>query len=170
MTTMPTTIPTQSTSDTVASIDSLGKRFEELKAKAPPELHSDVDAIKRDICKLLTGFRGHEPGAPVICERTYSVTYAGKQCVLGNTISFRLLARLLWLPQWHPGWAVGTPSLVRDVWQESDPTYVSDGTIRQATSTLRGRLRSAGMDQLAEAIVRSGGVYMLKPAWRSSGS
>lgn len=73
-----------------------------------------------------------------------SVHWRGGECVLGATISFRLLDRLARRPNHY----ISHAQLLDDVWE----CMRSRSAIRSAVCELRLRLASAGMQDLAEMI------------------
>jgi DNA-binding response OmpR family regulator len=98
----------------------------------------------------LTYFRT-QPAAPggypglVADPRELVVRFGGKTCFLGNTLPFRLLARLAQRPNRYFTYE----ELLADVW-EGDCR--SDASVRSVVKVLRRKLREAGMGQLADAI------------------
>jgi hypothetical protein len=85
------------------------------------------------------------------------VTFRGRTCYLGNTLPFRLLARLAH----RPGCYVTHDDLFTDVW---DGAVRSGSVIRGTVKVLRQKLREAGMGDLAAAIDGSvPGRYALRP-------
>lgn len=75
---------------------------------------------------------------------TLSVEYQGKRCQLGNTLKFKLLARLLRRPNRY----ISYDTLFAEVW-----TAVRDASsVRSVVKELRAMLRAAGMASLADAI------------------
>lgn len=91
---------------------------------------------------------------PQVDPRTLSVVWAGKNCYLGYTISFKLVARLAR----RPNHFVAMEDLLRDVW-EGDRK--SPNTIRSAIRNLKQRLQEAGMNDLAATIQSEGGRYAM---------
>jgi DNA-binding response OmpR family regulator len=87
-------------------------------------------------------------------EERFSVLWKGAECSLGPTLSFRLFCRLARTP----GRAVTVEDLLDDVWggRRSEPT------VRSAVRQLRARLRQGGMADLADAIRRLPGHYVLR--------
>lgn len=81
----------------------------------------------------------------IIDEDTFSVRWADRTCCLGNTVSFRLLARLARRPNQFVAYEV----LFKDVW---DDGYTSPEAVRSAVKVLRRKLAAAGMQDLADAI------------------
>jgi DNA-binding response OmpR family regulator len=93
----------------------------------------------------------------VVDHKLLSVHFDGKTCFLGNTLSFRFLARLSERPNAY----VSYEELLSDVWQG----VRSDAAVRSTVKTLRQRLRKAGMGGLADAIDgKVPGHYTLKVA------
>ena len=104
--------------------------------------------------------RKPEPGAPVVDVATHSIHYRGRTCPLGNSIRFHLFARLAR----DPGHDVSYSDLEDGVWGRR----ISTPAIQSMTSTLRSDLRSAGMGDLADAIVGKSREHLkLCPVWRS---
>jgi hypothetical protein len=85
---------------------------------------------------------GH-PGLAVDASQ-FTVRFGGKACFLGNTLPFRLLARLARRPDAY----VPYEDLLEDVWQG----VRSDAAVRSVAKTLRQKLRRAGLDVLADAL------------------
>ena len=72
------------------------------------------------------------------------VVFRGRACVLGNTLSFRLLERLARRPNSY----VTYDELLADVWEG----VRSEAAIRSVVKRLRQSLRRQGMAELAAAI------------------
>lgn len=72
------------------------------------------------------------------------VSFRGKSCFLGNTLPFRLLARLASRPNAY----LTYEQLLDDVWDG----LRSDSAIRSVVKRLRAMLRRDGMSELADAI------------------
>ena len=84
-----------------------------------------------------------------------TVTYSSRSCFLGNTLSFRLIARLARRPNAYFTYE----ELLSDVWCG----LRTDSAVRAAVKRLRGRLRRLGMMELADALDGSvPGRYALK--------
>jgi DNA-binding response OmpR family regulator len=84
-----------------------------------------------------------------------TVTFRGRTCFLGNTLPFRLLARLAKRPNAY----VPHQVLLDDVWQGPR----SDSAIRSVVKVLRSKLRKSGLGELADAITGSQrGHYVLR--------
>ncbi len=91
----------------------------------------------------------------LIDRETLTITYRGRSCFLGRTLPFRLFDRLACRPNVY----VSYEDLLTDVWDGER----TDDAIRSVVKTLRGKLRKAGMNQLADAIDGSvPGHYALK--------
>lgn len=75
----------------------------------------------------------------IVDEGTFTVSYRGKECFLGNTKPFWLLERL----SRSRGTYIGTETLVEDVWHDQ---HVSQDTIHKTVSNLRKSLRKAGVE------------------------
>ena len=82
---------------------------------------------------------------PIVDPAAMTVTWHGRTCKLGHSITFRLLDRLAR----RPGQYLTLDRLVRDVW---DGQNVSDEAIRSAVRHLKLRLKRGGMKGLAAAI------------------
>jgi DNA-binding response OmpR family regulator len=80
----------------------------------------------------------------VVDPAQFSVCFGGKVCFLGNTLPFRLLARLAR----RPGAYVPYEDLLEDVWQG----VRSDAAVRSVAKTLRQKLRQAGLGEVADAL------------------
>lgn len=93
---------------------------------------------------------------PVVAEARLTVTFGGRTCFLGNTLPFRLLARLARRPNCY----VTHEDLLADVWERG---VRSDAAVRSVVKTLRQKLRRAGLGELADAIDGSApGRYALR--------
>jgi DNA-binding response OmpR family regulator len=91
----------------------------------------------------------------VVDQSSLSVKYRGRSCFLGNTLTFRFIARLAERPNAY----VSHDELLVDVWEGNR----SDAAIRSVVKMLRRKLRSAGLVELANAIDGSAsGHYSLK--------
>jgi DNA-binding response OmpR family regulator len=94
-------------------------------------------------------------GRLVIDDDQLTVTYRGRSCYLGNTLPFRLLARLARRPNRY----FTHVELLDYVWKGARTT----DAIRSVVKTLRQKLRQDGLDELAAAIDGSApGRYALK--------
>jgi hypothetical protein len=92
---------------------------------------------------------------PIVDQDTFTVTFRGRTCFLGNTLPFRLFARLAV----RPNVCVARAALLAEVWQGTR----SDSSVRSTVKILRRRLRSAGLTVLADAIDGSvSGHYRLR--------
>lgn len=93
---------------------------------------------------------------PVLDDARLTVTFRGRDCFLGATLPFRILARLARRPSSY----VTHDDLLADAW---DGAVRSDGAIRSAVKVLRQKLRGAGLGDLADAIDGSApGRYALR--------
>lgn len=126
-----------------------------------------IDSILRDIAqklssavedlnlarRLLAGHRGSGPGSPsseaqpagLTDEGRFVARWQGRECQLGNTVSFRLFrclaaARNRYVPHLE---------LLEDVWEGEERT---PSAIRSAIGELRSRLVSGGLKEVADAI------------------
>ena len=91
---------------------------------------------------------------PIIDLAAMTVTWEGHTCRLGNTVLFRLMARLAR----RPGQYIPFAGLLRDVWHGA---IKEDETVRSAVRRLRHRLSDAEMPRLAAAIRAHGRCYGL---------
>jgi len=80
----------------------------------------------------------------LIDTETLTISFRGRSCFLGNTLPFRLFHRLACRPNAY----VSYEDLLADVWDGER----TDEAIRSVVKTLRGKLRQAGMKQLADSI------------------
>jgi hypothetical protein len=83
-----------------------------------------------------------EPAAAsglIIAPDTFTVTYKGKPGFFGNSVAFRLLARLAE----SPGIYVALNILKWDVWHDED---ISDGRVQRQISNIRTLLRHAEIE------------------------
>jgi DNA-binding response OmpR family regulator len=69
---------------------------------------------------------------------TFSISYKGRPCDLGNTMAFNLIARL----NKSPGNYIHLDTLKQDVWNGKE---ISDEAVQRQISTLRQKLRAAGI-------------------------
>jgi DNA-binding response OmpR family regulator len=91
----------------------------------------------------------------VVDEALLTVLYHGRSCYLGNSLPFRLLARLAR----HPNRYFTHDELLAEVWDGDR----SPDAIRSVVKTLRQKLRQKGLDDLAAAIDGSAsGRYALR--------
>lgn len=88
------------------------------------------------------------PRSSIIDEATFSVRWANRTCRLGNTVAFRLLARLAR----RPNLFLSYESLRNGIWDDCE----SDAAVQSAVKVLRRKLKGAGMTDLAAVI--DGGV------------
>jgi hypothetical protein len=77
-------------------------------------------------------------GELVIDEESFAARLGNVSCFLGNTIEFRLLARL----NRRPGRYVRIDTLREDVWQDRE---TATNTVQRTVSNLRRKLRDAGL-------------------------
>lgn len=91
---------------------------------------------------------------PILNESTFSVKWNGNAVHLGNTVGFRLLARLARRPNHY----VTHFDLLEDVWDGMDRM---PATIASTVRHLRQKLRDGGMPELADAIRGDNGHYVL---------
>jgi DNA-binding response OmpR family regulator len=95
------------------------------------------------------------PNAPYVNYELLTVEFRGRSCFLGNTLSFRLFARLFQ----RPNAFLTYEELFTEVWQCNR----SDAAVRSAVKRLRSAFRREGMNELADAIDGSvPGHYALK--------
>lgn len=80
----------------------------------------------------------------IIDEATFSVRWGDRTCRLGNTVAFRLLARLAR----RPNQLVSCETLLNDLWDR----HTSREAVRSTVKILRRKLTAAGMEHLAAAI------------------
>lgn len=107
--------------------------------------------------RLVTGRRGADPVSPstpdpaavLADEGRFAARWKGRECRLGNTISFRLFRRLATARNRY----VPHVDLLDDVW---DGEERSASAMRSAVGELRRRLTAGGLGDLADAI--DGGV------------
>ena len=88
--------------------------------------------------------RPAHPRPSIIDEATFSVRWADRTCRLGNTVPFRLLARLAR----RPNQFLSYESLRDGIWDECE----SDAAVQSAVKVLRRKLNAAGMADLAAVI------------------
>ena len=93
---------------------------------------------------------------PLLVDSTLSVIWKGKILHLGQTLSFRLLARLARRPNQY----VTHIDLLRDVWDDEE-LLTATSTIRSLVRELRRKLHHGGMTDLASAIRGHEGRYIL---------
>ena len=112
---------------------------------------------------LNLGRQDTSPGSDplsIIDDATFNARWADRTCFLGNTLPFRLLARLAQ----RPNHFISYETLFRDVWNDE---YTSPEALRSAVKVLRRKLMAAGMADLADAIDGSNSRhYALKLAGR----
>ena len=122
------------------------------------ELVSDVDILQAELAGCLRSILSllaenplgpasppRRSDFPVIDDNTFAVHWRGRSCQLGCTLAYKVLRRLARRPNFY----VSCDQLRDDVWRQSD---CSDSTIRSEVRHLRGRLRAAHMEELADAI------------------
>ena len=99
--------------------------------------------------------RAVRSGMPIINEELLLIEFQGRSCFLGNTLSFRLFARLARRANAY----LTYEELFSEVWRCDR----SDGAVRSAVKRLRSAFRRNGMAELADAIDGSvPGHYALK--------
>ena len=81
---------------------------------------------------------------PLMDYSTFSVRHEGRICFLGNTLPFRLFARLLRRPNAY----VSHQILLDEIWEG----IRSPEAVRSVVKTLRAKLRDGGLDNLANSI------------------
>lgn len=81
---------------------------------------------------------------PMVDHSMLSVVHQGKNCFLGNTLSFRLLVRLLRRPNHY----VSHQILLDEIWDG----IRSPEAVRSVVKTLRAKLRDSGLDVLSRSI------------------
>lgn len=129
---------------------------QEIRAVVRTELDDDGHA---DSCRHAAGMAPslachHQ--RPLLDESTLSVIWKGKILHLGQTLSFRLLARLVRRPNQY----VTHIDLLRDVWNDEE-LLTATSTIRSLVRELRRKLHRGGMTDLASAIRGHEGRYIL---------
>ena len=102
------------------------------------------DAVEAGVVMSASNHVDRDGQHPRIDRDGLSVHWRGGECILGATISFRLLDRLARRPNHY----VSHAQLLDDVWE----CVRSRSAIRSAVCELRLRLSSAGMQDLAEMI------------------
>lgn len=120
-------------------------------------------AVRTEIDEADVGHRSDEsvsrPSSPVerplLDVSTLSVIWKRKTLHLGNTLAFRLLARLARCPNQY----VTHLDLLRDVWEDE---FTATATIRSLVRQLRRKLCGAGWTDLAAAIRGHHGRYILR--------
>jgi hypothetical protein len=80
-------------------------------------------------------------GKPVANRETFTIEYGGRECPLGNTMEFALFERL----SQRPGIYLSISVLINEVWTGRNP---ETNTIQKTVSTLKKKLRDAGMESL----------------------
>jgi DNA-binding response OmpR family regulator len=86
----------------------------------------------------------HRPETSIIDAGTFSVRWANRTCRLGNTVAFRLLARLARRPNHY----LSYESLRDGIWDKCE----SDAAVQSAVKVLRRKLSAAAMADLAAVI------------------
>jgi DNA-binding response OmpR family regulator len=88
---------------------------------------------------------GNDQATPsIIDEATFSVRWSGCTCRLGNTVAFRLLARLAR----RPNQFLSYERLRAGIWDDCE----SDAAVQSAVKVLRRKLNAAGMPTLAAVL------------------
>ena len=85
-----------------------------------------------------------DPWVPVMDLSTFCVRHEGRICFLGNTLPFRLLARLLRRPNSY----VSHQILLDEIWDG----IRSPESVRSVVKTLRSKRRDAGLVTLSNSI------------------
>ena len=75
----------------------------------------------------------------IIDSGTFTLSYKGKTCELGNTLSFKLIKRL----SEAKGIFLSLRELIQDVWLGKE---VSDEAVQKQISILRGKLKAEGIE------------------------
>lgn len=89
--------------------------------------------------------RLEQSGNQLVIDRSVlSVTFRGRSCFLGNSLPFKFLCRLAQ----RPNTFLSHDELLADVWQG----LRSSDAVRSVVKTLRSKLRTAGLGELADAI------------------
>lgn len=112
-------------------------------------LSEDLNLARR----LVASRRGAEPASPSVPdpsavladEGRFAARWRGRECRLGNTVSFRLFRRLVASRNRY----VPHLDLLEDVW---DGAERSASAMRSAVGELRRRLTAGGLEDLAAAI------------------
>jgi hypothetical protein len=86
----------------------------------------------------------HVTRVPIADPDIFAVQWKGKTCFLGKTLAFKLFARLAL----RPNHFLSHDLLLDEVWE----CQVTKGAIRSVVKVLKGKLRQAGMADLATAI------------------
>ena len=112
-------------------------------------LCEDLDLDAASIVAVDPGAAGLPPAQackpiPVADPNTLAVHWNGRTCFLGKTLAFKLFERLARRPNHFFSHAV----LLDDVWQ----CQVTKEAMRSVIKTLKQKLRTAGMEDLAMAI------------------
>src|SRR5262245_57791326 len=84
------------------------------------------------------------PSVPYVNYELLTIEFRGRSCFLGNTLPFRLFARLAQRPNAY----LTYEELFSEVWQCDR----SDDAVRSAVKRLRAAFRQSGMAELAAAI------------------
>lgn len=132
------------------------------------ELVSEVDILQAELAGCLRAIlsllaenppgpisSGGRPDFPVLDDNRFTVHWRGRSCELGCTLACKVLRRLAR----RPNFFVSCDQLRDDVWRQSE---CADGTIRSEVRHLRRRLRTAGMEELADAIRSRKRYYVLR--------
>ena len=129
---------------------------QEIRAVVQTELDDDEHSEScRHAAGMAPSLASHHQ-RPLLDESTLSVIWKGKILHLGQTLSFRLLARLARRPNQY----VTHIELLRDVWDDEE-LLTATSTIRSLVRELRRKLQHGGMTDLAGAIRGREGRYIL---------
>src|SRR5580693_1257471 len=144
--------------DNVRRVDALASKLaetlmtaaicvQEIRTVLRSELDDD-EHHRSDVCSSgSTCVLAIDQHRPLLDESTLSVLWRGKVLHLGQTLSFRLLARLARRPNQY----VTHVDLLRDVWDD-DELLTATSTIRSLVRELRRKLHHGDMTDLARAI------------------
>ncbi len=109
-----------------------------LKAMVTSGRSVELETAERFYSEVAEGW------VPVMDYSTFSVQHQGRFCFLGNTLPFRLLARLLR----RPNSFVSHQILLDEIWDGIQ----SPEAVRSVVKTLRSKLREAGLVTLSNSI------------------
>lgn len=98
------------------------------------------DAVRQEDAQNDTAPAAPSPSSGLVIDRDkFEISYKGKSCELGNTLSFRLLERF----SQARGVFLTIKILIDDVWKGKE---VSDEAVQRQVSILRDKLKNAGID------------------------
>ena len=117
-----------------AEADAVAPTHDEAEAATPTQNEPDVNASTHD-----AEFSAAPVQDLVIDRDTFTVTYKGIPCFLGNKRAFWLLERL----QHARGTFLSIKTLIDDVWKGK---AVSNEAVQRQISTLRTKLKAAGIE------------------------